>query len=102
MEFKFSIGKRKKKDKEEYTCLKCGLKLPKGKQRKFCNVKCRTRYHSLKQYNLHKKDPAYLKKRKKYHREWRSKNTERFNELMRKASKKYQRKKSAEKKRLKQ
>ena len=102
MEIKFKIeGKREKKSKRRTNCLKCGLELPRdGSQRKFCNDKCRTRYYSLKQYNLHKEEPSYKRKKKKYHREWRRKKPERFNELMRKASLKYQKKKSQERKKL--
>lgn len=98
MEIRFKIGKRKKESKKASKCLKCGLKLPAGKQRKFCNSKCRTRYYSLKDYNLHKNDPAYKKEKQKYHKKWRTKNKDRFNELMRKPSLNYQKKKALEKK----
>jgi hypothetical protein len=94
---KFKIKLKDGKDKEKRFCIKCGREI-KGAKKKFCNDICRTRYHSLLRYNKLKDTPAYKKRRKIYHREWREANRERFNTMMRIPARNYYRKKSQEKK----
>lgn len=79
----------RKEKKKNLVCERCKTPL-KGKQRKFCTDRCRTRYYSLKTYNKNKDNPKYKKAKKEYHKKWREKNRERFNEMMRKPSRVYQ------------
>ena len=61
-------------------------------RKKFCNAKCRSRYHANKQYNRIKDNRKYKKYRKKYFKIWRKKNRKHFNDLVREKSKIYLRK----------
>lgn len=77
-------------------CLKCGNKLilnKYGLNRKFCSLKCRTRFNAISFYHSHKDSEDFRKKRKDYFNFWRKKNRNHFNDLMRERNKLFQRKK---------
>lgn len=71
-------------------CLHCGETVVGNRKKKFCDIKCRTRYFSLVRYNRVKDDPAYKEYRKQYYRKWVDKNRVRFNIQMREVSRKWQ------------
>ena len=87
----FKIKLFKEKEEKKYYCIKCKNQLLPGRKRKFCDAKCRSQYYSAMQYAREKENPEYMKKRIVYHKQWRKKNHEKFNAIMRKASKEYQR-----------
>lgn len=65
-------------------CLNCDLILPANARtnKKFCDEKCRTRYAGKKRYERLKDNEEYKANNKKKSNEWRLKNPERFNELV--------------------
>jgi hypothetical protein len=79
-------------------CLKCG-KETRGRT-KFCSDKCRKRYYRHLNHLKNKDNPKYKQKRKECFKKWLEKNRFRWNELCRKNSKLYQRKKRMEEKGL--
>lgn len=98
MKIKLKIQKEKKIPRGAKYCIRCGKKILDPNQLKFCDIKCRTRYHSLKRYNQFKDDPDYKSMKKKYHREWRNRNKLKFREMMREPSRRYQEKMRKEQK----
>jgi hypothetical protein len=91
-------------DRNNTKCLHCGKILPENtlkskKKNNFCDEKCRTRYYAIKRYNEIKNHPDYKAYRKEYFKKWLEKNRDRFNELMRPVSRRYQTEQRAKNKR---
>jgi len=68
-------------------CLKCNKRFPnpqwKKKEKKFCSVKCKSRYNSLKTYYKNKNNPQVKKYQYLKLRQWIENNREHNREYMR-------------------
>lgn len=61
-----------------------------GRPKKFCSVRCRACYNSLKRYHKLKNNKEFKDKQRKNFKQWRIKNREHFNKLCLDKSKIYQ------------
>lgn len=76
---------------QRIACIQCKAVLAKhylkGKprsNRKFCDIRCRTRYASKKRYKRLKNNPKFKRAMQDYHRIWRIRNRQKWGDLCRK------------------